>query len=247
MSILIAQKQPSPVKLGTIELSNRVLAAPICGASKAPYRQLARRWGADVAYTEMVKAIPLVRREPRTLELLATAPDEAPCGPQICGADEAIMADAARALEGLGFPLVDLNMGCPVPKVVREGAGAALLKDPARVEAIVRACARAVSIPVTVKVRSGWDGHGVGAVEIARAAEAGGAALISIHARTREQRHGGAVDLEAIAAVKASVSIPVVGNGGVSSGTAAVHMLTTTGCDAVMVGRGYRRIQRYGG
>jgi len=229
-----------PIKVGDIEIKNRVLAAPLCGASKVPFRQLARRYGADIAYTEMVKAYPLVRtnNDRRTLELLQTDPSEAPCGPQICGADEAVMADAARRLEQLGFPLVDINMGCPVPKVVREGAGSALLKDPAKVERIVRACADAVRVPITVKIRSGWNGCEFTGIDIARAAERGGAKLITIHARRRDQFHSGAVDFKAIAAVKAAVAMPVVGNGSVSSAESALHMMRESGCDAVMVGRG---------
>jgi nifR3 family TIM-barrel protein len=231
---------PAPLKLGTIELRTRVLAAPMCGASKVPYRMLARRYGADIAYTEMVKAYPLVRGrdDRRTLELLQTEAADRPCGPQICGADEAIMAAAAARLEGLGFPLVDINMGCPVPKVVKEGAGSALLKDPAKVESIVRACADAVKVPVTVKIRAGWDGHKFTGVDVARAAEQGGAKLITIHARTREQFHQGAVDFASIAAVKKAVSIPIIGNGSVIDAASALHMLDETGCDGVMVGRG---------
>ena len=132
----VTERNLEPIRLGSIEIKNRVLAAPLCGASKIPFRELARRYGADIAYTEMVKAYPLVRgrNDRRTLELLQTEAADAPCGPQICGAEEDIMADAARRLEQLGFPLVDINMGCPVPKVVREGAGSALLKDPSKVE-----------------------------------------------------------------------------------------------------------------
>lgn len=227
-------------RLGSIELRNRVVAAPLCGASKIPFRVLARRYGADLAYTEMVKAYPLVRgrQDKKTLEILKTAPDDSPVGPQICGGEPAIMADAARRLQDLGFPLVDINMGCPVPKVIREGAGAALMKDPAKVEAVVSACARAVTVPVTVKIRSGWDGKSFTGIDVARAAERGGAQLITIHARTREQFHGGKPDLRAIAAVKRAVSIPIVGNGSVDSAASALAMLRETGCDAVMVGRG---------
>lgn len=236
-----------PIKVGSIELTNRVVAAPICGASKIPFRTLARRYGADVSYTEMVKAYPLVRgnssgkrlgSDKKTLDLLKTIADEQPVGPQICGADEAIMADASRKLEQMGFPLIDINMGCPVPKVIREGAGAALLKDPAKVEAIVRACASAVSIPVTVKIRSGWDGQSFTGPDVARAAEQGGAKLITIHARKRAQFHSGEVDHAAIGLVKQSVSIPIVGNGGVEDAPSALRMLRESGCDAVMVGRG---------
>lgn len=224
---------------GKIAVRNRVLAAPMCGATKLPWRRILRRWGADVAYTEMVKAYPLVRHDPRTKELLVSAPDEAPCGPQICGADPDTMGQAAAVCEQLGFPLVDINMGCPVRRVVAEGAGAALLKDPRKVEAITAACVKAVSVPVTVKIRSGWDGKGFSdAATLVRAAEAGGAALITIHGRPRTQHHSGAVDFEAIATAKQAVRIPIVANGGVFSPEAGRHMVEATGCDAVMLGRG---------
>jgi tRNA-dihydrouridine synthase B len=224
---------------GRVPVFNRVLAAPMCGSSKLPYRRQARRFGADVVYTEMVKAKPLVRDDAKTLRLLVTEPDEAPCGPQVCGADPELLAAASERLQALGFPLVDLNMGCPVRKVVREGAGAALLQDPARIEAVVAACVRAVDVPVTVKVRSGWDHKGhIDAAEIARAAEAGGASLITIHGRIREQRHQGEVDFAALSRAKQAVTVPVVANGGVKTPADALRLLTETGCDAVMIGRG---------
>lgn len=224
---------------GKIAIRARVFAAPMCGASKLPYRRLARRHGADIAYTEMVKAYPLVRDDRRTLELLASRVDEAPCGPQICGGEPETMARASQVLEGLGFPLVDINMGCPVRRVVNEGAGAALLKDPAKIEAVIRACVQAVKIPVTVKLRVGWDDKGFAdAATIVRAAEAGGASLITIHGRVRAHGHQGAVDFDAIAAAKRAVSIPVVANGGINTGQDAADMLSKTGCDGVMIGRG---------
>lgn len=224
---------------GRVPVRNRVFAAPMCGSSKLPYREQARRFGADVVYTEMVKAKPLVRDDAKTLRLLETSAREAPCGAQVCGADPELLARASARLEALGFPLVDLNMGCPVRKIVREGAGSALLKDPARIEAVVRACVAAVDVPVTVKVRSGWGHQGHhDAATIARAAEAGGAALITIHARDREQRHDGPVDTEALAQAKAAVTVPVVANGGVASAAGAARLLRETGCDAVMIGRG---------
>ncbi|MEZ6184262.1 MAG: tRNA dihydrouridine synthase DusB [Planctomycetota bacterium] len=224
---------------GRVPVRNRVLAAPMCGASKLPYRLQARRFGADVVYTEMVKAKPLVRDDLKTLRLLGTAAEEAPCAAQVCGAEPARMARASAKLEALGFPLIDLNMGCPVKKIVREGAGSALLKDPARIEALVKACVAAVDAPVTVKVRSGWAHQGHQDVAtIARAAEAGGAALITIHARSREQRHDGPVDTEALAAAKQAVAIPVVANGGITRAADALTLLAESGCDAVMIGRG---------
>jgi tRNA-dihydrouridine synthase B len=224
---------------GKIDIRNRVFAAPMCGASKLPYRRLARRFGADIAYTEMVKAYPLVRDDRKTKELLLTAVDEQPCGPQICGGDPETMGRAAAALEAMGFPLVDINMGCPVKRVVNEGAGAALLKDPAKVEAVTAACVRAVSVPVTVKIRSGWSHQGhADAATLARAVEAGGAKLITIHGRPRTQHHSGEVDFASVASAKAAVRIPLVANGGVNSAQDARRMVAETGCDAVMIGRG---------
>jgi tRNA-dihydrouridine synthase B len=226
-------------EIAGVPVRNRVLAAPMCGATKLPFRRLATRFGADLVFTEMVKATPLSRRCPKTLSLLTRGADEQNVGAQICGADETLMSLAAEVVEDLGFPLLDVNMGCPVKKVVRGGAGAALLRDPKRVEAITRACVRAVQIPVSVKIRSGWDSSSdIDASEIARAAENGGASMVSIHARDRSQRHTGDVDFGALARAKAAVSIPVIGNGGVVCGESAERMVDETGCDAVMIGRG---------
>ncbi len=225
--------------IGGIPVLGRVLCAPMCGASKLPYRRMATRFGADVVYTEMIKAGALVRGCRKTRALLATTPDERNVAPQICGADPSELAGAAALLEQLGFPLVDLNMGCPVRKIVSSGAGAALLKDPAKVEALTRACVRAVGVPVTVKIRSGWDDRGhVDAAIVARAAEAGGAALVTVHGRARSEKHTGEIDYDALARAKRAVSIPVVGNGGIRGGDDALTMIRQTGCDAVMIGRG---------
>lgn len=225
--------------IGSIPLTHRVLAAPMCGATKLPYRRLARRFGADVVFTEMVKAHLVNEGSPRTLELLARGPEEEAVGAQLCGGEPEVLARAAARVEALGFALVDINMGCPVKKVVQSGAGAALLQDPARVEAVVAACRRAVSIPVTAKIRAGWADKGFAdAATLARAVEAGGAALVTIHGRTRAQRHEGEVDAEALARAAAAVAIPVVANGGVVRGEDAARLLAATGCDAVMIGRG---------
>lgn len=225
--------------LGGIPVAGRVLAAPMCGASKPPFRVQATRYGADLTYTEMVKAKPLAARDPRTLELLWRDPREQNCAAQVCGAEPAELAEAARVIEELGFPFVDLNMGCPVRKIVASGAGAALLKDPSRVEAVIAACVAAVRIPVTVKIRSGWDHQGhASVVELVRAAEAGGASLITIHARARSQRHEGEVDTAALARAKAAAEVPIVANGGIESGEGARELLERSGCDAVMIGRG---------
>jgi tRNA-dihydrouridine synthase B len=226
--------------LAGIPVRNRVLAAPMCGATKPTYRQQATRFGADLVYTEMVKASRLVRRDPRTIRFVDRAPGETNCAPQISGSDPEVMAEATRFLvEELGFPFVDLNMGCPVRKIVASGAGAALLRDPRQVEAVIAACARAVEVPITVKIRSGWDHKGHADVtDLVRAAEAGGAQLISIHARARSQGHEGEVDTAALARAKGAVSIPIVANGGIMTGEDALELLQRSNCDAVMIGRG---------
>jgi tRNA-dihydrouridine synthase B len=224
--------------LGEIEVKNGVLCAPICGATKVPYRQLAQRYGADLCYTEMITSAALVRSTERSFELARIGPDEQRVGAQICGSDAELLAEASRMLEARGFATIDLNAGCPVKKVVGQGSGAALMKDPARLEALVRAMSDAVSVPVTIKIRSGWSKGSVNAIDIARAAEQGGAGWVSIHGRPRSERHSGTVDFETMAEVKGAVSIPVIGNGGIFSPEDAVEMVEKTGCDAVMIGRG---------
>ncbi len=242
-----------PLRYGRLELTGRAICAPICGASKAPYRMLARRFGASLAYTEMIKATPLARRDRKTFWLAERHPEETPSAIQICGANPVEMADATRiAIDELGFTTLDINMGCPVRKVVREGAGAAMLKDPSSVARVVDAVVGAAGdAPVTVKIRTGFDGSGISAVPVAKAAEGAGAAAIAIHGRHRSQHHSGDVDFDAIADVVASVRIPVIGNGSVNSPESAVRMIESTGCAAVMIGRGafgtpwlFRDVQR---
>lgn len=225
-------------KLGEIAIENRVICAPICGATKIPYRRLVKRYGSDLSYTEMIKAVALVRGTARSYELAEIKPDEHPIGAQICGAKPDEMAEAGRIMEGLGFDTIDINMGCPVPKVVREGAGAALMKDPKHVAAVVSSVAKAVSIPVTIKIRSGWTKNQVNALDVVKAAEQAGAQMVSIHGRARSQHHKGDIDYGTIAEVKNKVSIPVVGNGGIFKPEDAVRMVQETGCDAVMIARG---------
>lgn len=225
-------------RLGDIAIDNKVLCAPICGATKVPYRQLARRYGADLCYTEMIKAAALVRKTRRSFELARIGEREAPVGAQICGGDPAEMAEAAGMLEVLGFHTIDINMGCPVPKVVREGAGAALMREPEQVQRVVKAVADAVAVPVTIKIRTGWTREEGNAVEVSKAAEQGGAKMVSIHGRARSHRHKGSIDYATIRAVKEAVGVPVVGNGGIFAVEDAAVMVAETGCDAVMIGRG---------
>lgn len=225
-------------ELGPIKVENGIICAPICGATKIPYRRLARRYGADLCYTEMIKAVALVRGKERSFELAELAPGEKPAGAQICGANPEEMAEAGRILENLGFDTIDINMGCPVPKVVREGAGAALMRDVPQVEKVVSALVKAVEVPVTIKIRSGWTHDSLNAIEVTKAAEGAGAQMVSIHGRSRSQRHSGGIDYSIIADVKEKVSIPVIGNGGIFEPEDAVIMRDKTGCDGVMIGRG---------
>lgn len=239
-TLTTAEAEPGPpaFMVGDIPIRNRVLCAPICGATKIPYRRLVSRYGADLTWTEMIKAEALVRHTPKSFELAKIDEGETPVGAQICGADPEKMATSARMLRELGFHTIDINMGCPVPRVVKEGAGAALMKSPELVEKVVRACVDAVDVPVTIKIRSGWTKDQANAVDVSRAAEQGGAQMVSIHGRARSQRHQGDLDFGKMAAVKHAVSIPVVGNGGIFAPQDAVRMIRETGCDAVMIARG---------
>jgi tRNA-dihydrouridine synthase B len=225
-------------QLGSIKVENGVLCAPICGATKIPYRRLAKRYGADLCYTEMIKAVALVRGKERSFELAGLHPGETPTGAQICGANPEEMGEAGRILEGLGFDTIDINMGCPVPKVVREGAGAALMRDIAQLEKVVKAVVDAVEVPVTIKIRSGWTEDSANAVEVSKVAVLAGAQMISIHGRPRSQRHQGSIDYSTISQVKQEVHVPVIGNGGIFETADAVRMIKETGCDGVMIGRG---------
>jgi len=212
--------------------------APMAGITNLPFRRIARGQGCALAYTEMISANGLARKTSKTYDYLQTCPDDRPLGAQIFGADSGIMAEAARIVEDGGVDLVDINMGCPVKKVIKTGAGAALMKRPELIASIVKAVKEAVSIPVTVKIRSGWTPFSINAVEIARIAEDAGADAITVHGRTADQGYRGYADWTIIAAVKKAVKIPVIGNGDICRPIDALKMLDETGCDAVMVGRG---------
>ncbi len=229
------------VRIGGVALESPFVLAPLAGVSDSPFRQLAREQGAAAVYTEMVSSDGLVRGSRATMEYCAFEPHERPIGIQLFGSDPAVMADAARVLSDLPPErrpdLIDINMGCPVRKVVNRRAGAALLQDVPRIEAIVRAMSGATDLPVTAKIRLGWDGGSRNVVDVAKALEASGAKAVAIHARTRAEKFEGDAHWEMISEARRSVDIPVIGNGDVRDAGDAVRMLESTGCDAVMLGR----------
>lgn len=229
------------MKIKHLEFETPFVLAPLAGVSDSPFRRLAREQGAGAVYTEMVSADGLIRGNAATLEYIAFEPQERPIGVQLFGSDPAIMAEATRVLSDLPADrrpdLVDINMGCPVRKVVNRAAGAALLQDVPRIERIVRAMASATDLPVTAKIRLGWDGNSHNAVEVARALEGAGAAAVALHARTRAEKFEGTAHWEVIAEARRAIGIPLIGNGDVRTPEDALRMLRETGCDGVMLGR----------
>jgi nifR3 family TIM-barrel protein len=209
----------------------------MAGVSERPFRVLAREMGASLAPTELVSAAGLIRNSGRSRKFLARDPSERPFCVQLFGGDAALMAEASIRAREAGADILDINMGCPVPKVTKNGAGSALLCHPERAAELVSAMRVASGLPVTVKIRAGWDSRSVNAPEVAQALEAAGAAAVALHARTRAQGYSGHSDWTLIARVKAAVRIPVIGNGDVRSPDDAARMMRETGCDAVMVGR----------
>ena len=218
--------------------SGNILCAPLAGYTDIPFRELAVRMGADLTYTEMVSAEALVRNNDKTMELLRRAPGEKEYGIQLFTASPEAAACALSSLVPFDPLVIDLNCGCPVPKVIKNGAGAALMKDPKLIAEIVRALTGATTIPVTVKLRTGWDHQHYTYLEAARRARDAGASLVSLHGRTRSQGYGGRADWEAIADLKRAMDIPVIGNGDIFCAADAERMLRETGCDGVMVARG---------
>ncbi len=228
------------LKIGTVELENNVMLGPMAGVTDLPFRVLCREQGAGLVCMEMVSAKAVLYGNRNTKELLAVSPLERPVSLQLFGSDPEILAEIAARLEDGPYDILDLNMGCPVPKVVKNGEGSALMKNPVLAERILSSMVKAVKKPVTVKIRKGFDDHSVNAVELAKIAEACGVAAVAVHGRTREQYYSGKADWEIIRQVKEAVSIPVIGNGDVHSPEAAKKLLEETGCDGVMVARGAR-------
>ena len=227
-------------KIGNITIKNRIVLAPMAGISNTSYRKIIKEMGAGLIYAEMVSDKAICFSNEKTFDLLKMSEEERPIAQQIFGSDKESFVKAAKVIEKQMHPdIIDINMGCPVPKVaVRAQAGSALLKDPDKVYEIVAAVVEAVNVPVTVKIRSGWDEKHINAVEIAKKCEAAGASAITIHGRTRAQGYSGKADWNIIKQVKEAVSIPVIGNGDVTSCYEAKRMLDETNVDAVMIGRG---------
>lgn len=227
-------------KIGNVEIKNKVVLAPMAGICNSSFRRIAKEMGCGLIYAEMVSDKAVFYSNKKTLEMLYMTDFERPISQQIFGSDKDSFVAAAKYIcEVMKPDIIDINMGCPVPKVaLRSQAGSALLKNPEKIKEIVSAVVESVSVPVTVKIRSGWDQNSINAVEVARICEEAGASAICVHARTRSQGYSGKADWNIIKQVKESVSIPVIGNGDVVDIYSAERMLKETNCDAIMIGRG---------
>ena len=228
------------LQIGNVTINGNVALGPMAGVTDLPFRMLCKEQGADLIYTEMVSAKGIYYNNKNTEVLLEVAEQERPVALQLFGADPYIMSEMAKKIEHRNFDILDINMGCPVPKVVNNQEGSALMKNPKLVEEIVSAIAKSVKKPVTVKIRKGFGNEERNAPEIAKAAEAGGASAVAVHGRTREQYYSGSADWEVIRQVKEAVKIPVIGNGDIFTPQDAERMLKETGCDGIMLARGVR-------
>lgn len=228
------------LKIGNVTLENNVILAPMAGVTDLPFRLICKEQGAGLLCMEMVSAKAIHYNNKNTEALMEIHPDEQPVSLQLFGSEPDVMAEAASKIEEKPFAILDVNMGCPVPKVVNNHEGSALMKEPKLVGEIVSALVKAIKKPVTVKIRKGFDDDNINAVEIAKIIEASGAAAIAVHGRTREQYYSGKADWDIIRQVKEAVSIPVIGNGDVTDAFSAKKLMDETGCDGIMIGRACR-------
>ncbi len=233
------KKFVKPLKLGNLTLPSNVLYSPLAGCSDYPFRQMAARYKIGLMFCEMVKMDALIRHEPSTYHLLDFDPSMRPIGGQICGSKPELAGPCAKIIEELGFDVVDLNCGCPVDKVTKDGSGSGMLKHPELIGEVIANMVAAVDIPVTVKIRAGWDEESINACLITKIAEEAGAKAISIHGRTRQQKYTGKANWDHIKAAKeVAQSIKVIGNGDVFDAKAGLALFNHTGCDAILISRG---------
>lgn len=224
--------------IGHLKTANNVFLAPLAGITDYPFRQIARQFGAGLTYSEMIASQAVVRSSERSAKMASTAKQEYPLAVQIFGSDPVVMAEAAKVNQGLGAAMIDINMGCPQRKIVKTGAGAALMLDPDLAACIVERVVKSITIPVTVKMRLGWDPGSINAPSLARMVERAGASLITVHGRTRGQMFAGKADWKAIGHVKKAVGCPVIANGDITTPEDALDCLEISGADGIMIGRG---------
>lgn len=226
------------MKIGNVTLDNNVFLAPMAGVTDLPFRLLCKEMGCGLVYSEMVSAKGILYNNKNTTELLQVEAAERPTAIQLFGSDPKILGEMGKKIEPYPFDIIDVNMGCPAPKIVKNGEGSAITKTPELVGQIVKSLVESQNKPVTIKFRKGFDDDHINAVEIAKIAEANGAAAVAVHGRTREQYYSGKADWDIIRQVKEAVKIPVIGNGDVTSAESADAIMRETGCDGVMIGRG---------